>query len=169
MPTGANTLPPSAASATRAARAQAVRDGIRAIAPSQAKLNWHPRLSDPWNTTPQTPRDVMAARETRRAEFARLREMGVAGMKVDFFGGDGQDMIGYYHDLMTDAAGNASGLGVTKRSHGGTFFPTRVLSTAAGRQVVTPTAASCSSGTAIVDPGGSPRTASRTSRRKMPM
>lgn len=30
--------------------------------------------------------------------------MGVAGIKVDFFGGDGQSMIAYYHDILQDAA-----------------------------------------------------------------
>jgi hypothetical protein len=30
--------------------------------------------------------------------------MGVAGLKVDFFGGDGQSMIAYYHDILADAA-----------------------------------------------------------------
>jgi len=57
-----------------------------------------------WNTTPQTPRDVMLTRASRVAEFQRLKDMGVAGLKIDFFGADGQDMIAYYHDIMTDAA-----------------------------------------------------------------
>ena len=55
-------------------------------------------------------------------------------------GVDADETATYLVYMMTDAAGNPSGIGVTKRSHGGTFFPTRVLSTAAGRQVVTPTA-----------------------------
>ena len=33
-----------------------------------------------------------------------LQRMGVAGIKVDFFGGDGQSMIKYYIDMMNDAA-----------------------------------------------------------------
>ena len=37
-------------------------------------------------------------------EFERLKAMGVAGLKVDFFGGDGQSMIAYYHDILDDAA-----------------------------------------------------------------
>jgi len=57
-----------------------------------------------WNTTPQTPRDRMLTHESRVAEFERLEQMGVAGLKIDFFGADGQDMIAYYHDIMTDAA-----------------------------------------------------------------
>ena len=54
-------------------------------------------------------------------------------------GVDADETATYLVYLMTDAAGNASGIGVTKRSHAGTFFPTRVVSTAAGHQVVTPT------------------------------
>ena len=30
--------------------------------------------------------------------------MGIAGVKVDFFGGDGQSMMGYYQDILEDAA-----------------------------------------------------------------
>jgi hypothetical protein len=53
---------------------------------------------------------------------------------------DADETATYLVYLMTDAVGHASGIGVTKRSHAGTFFPTRVLSTAASSQVVTPTA-----------------------------
>ncbi|HLP76254.1 MAG TPA: glycoside hydrolase family 97 catalytic domain-containing protein [Candidatus Paceibacterota bacterium] len=57
-----------------------------------------------WNSTPQTPRNLMFSRESRIKEFERLKQMGVAGLKIDFFGGDGQSMINYYHDLLTDSA-----------------------------------------------------------------
>jgi hypothetical protein len=53
---------------------------------------------------------------------------------------DADETATYLVYLMTDAVGNASGIGVTKRSHAGAFAATRVLSTAAGNQVVTPTA-----------------------------
>jgi hypothetical protein len=66
-------------------------------------LVWYNSAGD-WNTTPQTPRDRMLTHESRVAEFDRLKAIGVAGLKVDFFGGDGQSMIGYYHDILTDAA-----------------------------------------------------------------
>jgi hypothetical protein len=39
-------------------------------------------------------------------EFGRLREMGIKGIKVDFFSGDGQSMINYYQDILEDAAAN---------------------------------------------------------------
>src|SRR5690606_2186182 len=54
--------------------------------------------------TPQTPRDRLLTRAQRVAEFSRLREIGVKGIKVDFFGGDGQSMIAYYLDIINDAA-----------------------------------------------------------------
>ncbi len=57
-----------------------------------------------WNTTPQTPRDQLLTHADREREFARLQAMGVAGLKIDFFGGDGQSMIDYYLDLLHDAA-----------------------------------------------------------------
>ena len=57
-----------------------------------------------WNESPQTPRDRMLTHESRSAEFGRLKAMGVAGLKIDFFGGDGQSMISYYHDILQDAA-----------------------------------------------------------------
>lgn len=56
-----------------------------------------------WNTTPLTPRDRMFDRKTRRNEFERISQMGVAGVKIDFFGGDGQSMMTYYQDILKDA------------------------------------------------------------------
>lgn len=57
-----------------------------------------------WNSAPQTPRDKMLTRQSRLAEFERLKSMGIKGLKIDFFGGDGQSFIGYYHDILQDAA-----------------------------------------------------------------
>jgi hypothetical protein len=57
-----------------------------------------------WNTAPQTPRNLMLTRESRLEEFARLKRIGIAGLKVDFFGGDGQSVIEYYQDILDDAA-----------------------------------------------------------------
>jgi hypothetical protein len=47
---------------------------------------------------------VADTHEQRVAEFRRLREMGVKGVKIDFFGGDGQSMIAYYVGILRDAA-----------------------------------------------------------------
>ena len=57
-----------------------------------------------WNVAPQTPRDKMLTHESRIAEFEKLKALGVAGLKIDFFGGDGQSMIDYYLDILNDAA-----------------------------------------------------------------
>ena len=57
-----------------------------------------------WNTVKYTPKDKLITAEKRKEEFSRLQKMGIKGMKIDFFGGDGQSMIAYYHDIMQDAA-----------------------------------------------------------------
>ena len=57
-----------------------------------------------WNTTPYTPKNKLLTPESRESEFSKLHEMGVKGIKIDFFGGDGQSMIAYYHDILKDAA-----------------------------------------------------------------
>jgi len=66
-------------------------------------LVWY-NSSGPWNDTEYTPKSKLLTREDRRTEFARLREMGVRGIKVDFFPGDGQSAIQYYIDILHDAA-----------------------------------------------------------------
>lgn len=57
-----------------------------------------------WNTVKFTPRDKLITHEERIKEFARLKDMGIKGVKIDFFGGDGQSMIQYYLDIFKDAA-----------------------------------------------------------------
>lgn len=64
---------------------------------------WENAAGD-WNTTPYTPRNLLLTREGRKQEFERLKSIGVSGMKIDFFGGDGQSMINYYIDLLEDSA-----------------------------------------------------------------
>jgi hypothetical protein len=66
-------------------------------------LVWYNSAGD-WNTAPQTPRNLMLTHDSRMREFARLKTIGVAGLKVDFFGGDGQSVIQYYQDILEDAA-----------------------------------------------------------------
>lgn len=63
---------------------------------------WYNSNGD-WNTAPQTPIGKINTRASRLKEFDRLKAMGVAGLKIDFFGGDGQPMIEYYLDLLEDA------------------------------------------------------------------
>lgn len=51
-----------------------------------------------------TPRDRMLTHESRTEEFARLKKMGFAGVKIDFFESEKQEMIKYYLDILEDAA-----------------------------------------------------------------
>lgn len=57
-----------------------------------------------WNTVTFTPKDKLLTHESRVLEFSRLQQMGIKGIKVDFFAGDGQSMINYYQDILEDAA-----------------------------------------------------------------
>lgn len=66
-------------------------------------LVWYNSNGD-WNDAPQTPKDRLLSHETRVAEFTKLCKLGVAGVKIDFFGGDGRPFIDFYHDLLEDAA-----------------------------------------------------------------
>lgn len=68
-----------------------------------AILLWY-NSNGEWNDAPQTPRHRLLTHENRVAEFEKLKAIGVAGLKIDFFGGDGQSMIAYYHDILQDAA-----------------------------------------------------------------
>ncbi len=51
-----------------------------------------------------TPKDRMLTHENRVAEFSKLKKMGFAGVKIDFFESEKQDMIKYYLDILEDAA-----------------------------------------------------------------
>jgi len=66
-------------------------------------LLWYNSAGD-WNTVKYTPKDKLTSHEKRIKEFEILQKMGIKGIKVDFFGGDGQSMIQYYIDLFEDAA-----------------------------------------------------------------
>ena len=66
-------------------------------------LLWYNSAGD-WNTVKYTPKDKLLTHESREKEFALLEKMGIKGIKVDFFSGDGQSMINYYQDILADAA-----------------------------------------------------------------
>src|SRR6187551_1300778 len=68
-------------------------------------LLWYNSAGD-WNTVKFTPKDKLLTHEDRMKEFGRLRQMGIKGLKIDFFSGDGQSMINYYQDILEDAAAN---------------------------------------------------------------
>jgi hypothetical protein len=57
-----------------------------------------------WNDAPYTPQDCMDTPEAREKEMAWLEETGIAGIKVDFFGGDKQDVMALYDGILRDAA-----------------------------------------------------------------
>jgi hypothetical protein len=58
----------------------------------------------PHNNVTEQPRDRMHIREVRRREFDQLRLWGVAGIKVDFWQSDKQEIIRQYIELLEDAA-----------------------------------------------------------------
>ena len=66
-------------------------------------LVWY-NSSGSWNSTEYHPKGKLLTHADRDAAFSKLKEMGIAGIKVDFFGGDGQSMIAYYHAMLKDAA-----------------------------------------------------------------
>lgn len=61
-----------------------------------------------FNDAPQSPRDKMNTSIARKKEMKWLRDAGVKGLKVDFFGGDKQETMRFYEDLLSD--GNDYGL-----------------------------------------------------------
>ncbi len=56
-----------------------------------------------WNDAPQSPKGKMDKSAARRKEMAWMRDNGILGIKVDFFGGDKQPMMQLYEDILTDA------------------------------------------------------------------
>lgn len=55
------------------------------------------------NDAPQTPRDIMNNPISRKNEMKWLQKIGVTGIKVDFFGGDKQETMRLYEDILSDA------------------------------------------------------------------
>ena len=55
------------------------------------------------NDAPQTPRQVMNNAIARKKDMAWMKKIGVAGIKVDFFGGDKQETMRLYEDILSDA------------------------------------------------------------------
>ncbi|HUG11598.1 MAG TPA: glycoside hydrolase family 97 catalytic domain-containing protein [Opitutaceae bacterium] len=70
-----------------------------------------------WNDAPQTPKNRLLTQEIRAKEFAWLKSIGIKGLKVDFFGGDGQPVIQQYLDLIEEAAP----YGISMNFHGATI------------------------------------------------
>lgn len=66
-------------------------------------LIWY-NSGGPHTYVPATPRDQLLTHESRLATFAKLKRLGIYGVKVDFFESEKQDMIRYYLDILKDAA-----------------------------------------------------------------
>ena len=82
-------------------------DSIRILSDYAAAKNvglllWY-NSAGSWNTVKYHPKDKLLTHEGRVKEFGRLEAMGIKGVKVDFFGGDGQSMMNYYQDILDDA------------------------------------------------------------------
>ena len=56
-----------------------------------------------WNDAPQTPKGKMDRSGVRRREMQWMKDNGILGIKVDFFGGDKQQTMQLYEDILTDA------------------------------------------------------------------
>ena len=56
-----------------------------------------------WNDAPQTPIGKMNNSRIRRQEMKWMQDNGIRGIKVDFFGGDKQQMLQLYEDILSDA------------------------------------------------------------------
>jgi hypothetical protein len=56
-----------------------------------------------WNDAPQGPKNRMNTSIARKKEMELMRSIGIKGIKVDFFGGDKQETIKLYEDILSDA------------------------------------------------------------------
>jgi alpha-glucosidase len=81
-----------------------LEDAVKYIESKGIKpLIWY-NSGGPHTYVTATPRDRMLTHQNRVEEFAKLKKMGFAGVKVDFFESEKQDMIKYYLDILKDAA-----------------------------------------------------------------
>ncbi|WP_438862526.1 glycoside hydrolase family 97 catalytic domain-containing protein [Neptunicella sp.] len=66
-------------------------------------LLWYNSSGD-WNKTVFSPKSVLLTHQSRVAEFSKLQKIGIKGVKIDFFPGDGASVMQYYLDILKDAA-----------------------------------------------------------------
>ncbi len=59
-----------------------------------------------WNDIEQSPINKMDDPTARKAEMKWMKEIGVKGIKIDFFGGDKQETMRLYEDILSDANDN---------------------------------------------------------------
>ncbi|TFU94087.1 glycoside hydrolase family 97 protein [Barnesiella sp. WM24] len=84
------------------------RDGIERLAAYAAGkgvnlIMWY-SSSGHWNDIVQGPTGKMDRPIARKNEMKWLRETGIKAIKVDFFGGDKQETMRLYKDILSDAA-----------------------------------------------------------------
>lgn len=83
-------------------------DGIAELArygaAKQVRLWLWFNSSGAWNQTVYSPKGALLTRADRQAVFDKLQKMGIAGIKVDFFPGDGAAVWDYFKGILTDAA-----------------------------------------------------------------
>ena len=82
-------------------------DGIQRLARYGKEKNvdlflWY-NSNGSWNDAPQTPIGKMSNSIERRKEMKWMKQTGIRGIKVDFFGGDKQQMMQLYEDILADA------------------------------------------------------------------
>lgn len=87
-----------------------------ALSKNVGLLAWYNSAGD-WNTVKYTPKDRLLTADLRKSEFSKLQAMGIKGVKIDFFGGDGQSVMQYYIDILNDAAKH----GLLVNFHGATL------------------------------------------------
>ncbi len=83
-------------------------DGIEELVKYGKSLNvslviWY-SSSGYWNDIVQGPVNKMDRSIVRKAEMRKISRMGVKGIKVDFFGGDKQETMRLYEEILSDAA-----------------------------------------------------------------
>ena len=59
-----------------------------------------------WNDIVQGPYNVMSNPILRKRDMRWMKEIGVKGIKIDFFGGDKQETMLYYESILSDADDN---------------------------------------------------------------
>lgn len=59
-----------------------------------------------WNDIEQGPVNIMSNPISRKKEMRWMHELGVKGIKVDFFGGDKQETMRHYEAILSDADDN---------------------------------------------------------------
>ena len=83
------------------------RDGIKELVSYARERNvelflWY-SSSGWWNDIEQGPVHVMSNPILRKKEMKWMRDLGVKGIKVDFFGGDKQETLAHYEAILSDA------------------------------------------------------------------